>query len=176
MSNLNVKLINNMKSSFKNLFKPNQWGLVRVIRDIENYVDWIKTIDKEKVLPKSKFNNFKLQHNWFYTVYTILSLEDTDYALPEEVKKIKVLEMTNPLNLYFDEELGFAECLVPEIFNFFDEKNQQTLSYMIAYRFAFNKLSITWLVKWFVILSTIVFIGIKFDWFSKLYACLMGLI
>ena len=154
----------------------NNWALVKVIKDLSNYVDWIKTLKKEESDQKSKYNKWKLQHNYFYTLYAAMSLDDADYALPEHIKKIRVLEMTNNLNIYLDEELGFAECLSPEFFNFYDDKNNPTLTYVVAYRFIFNKLSVWWLIKWGVLCSIMLYCILKFDLFYKFIECLKTLI
>jgi hypothetical protein len=50
-----------------------------------------------------------------------------DNPLPENVKRVKVLESLNPLNRYLDEDLGFAECLTCEFNQFEDDKGNLTL-------------------------------------------------
>ena len=32
----------------KNFLNPNNWGIVKVYRDFENYADWIRTIKREE--------------------------------------------------------------------------------------------------------------------------------
>jgi hypothetical protein len=143
-----------------NFLKPRNWGVVKVFRDIENYADWIKTIKREQKNPKSKFNQFKLNRNYFYNVYTIVSLDDADADAPDAVKKVKVAEQLNGIHRYLDEELGFAECLVPEFNQFQDDRGNPTLSYLIMYRFAFNKLSLQWLLRWLFLIGVAATIAI----------------
>jgi hypothetical protein len=157
-----------------NKLKPSNWGLIKVIRDLNNYSDWIKTVKKEAANKNSKYNKWSLQHNSFYTLYAIMSLDEADYALPENIKRLRVLEMTTNLNKYLDEDLGFAECLTPEFLNFHDENNKPTLSYIVAYRFSFNKLSLWWLIKWSVLISVLIYCLIKYDLISKLYGWLIS--
>jgi hypothetical protein len=136
-----------------NLFKPVSWGLYKVYKDIKNYLDFVKTIKKEKANRDSKFNNWKLKTSYFYSIYFTYDLDETEENLPDNIKRLRIVESLAPLHIYLDEELGFAECLVPEINQFFNDKDEPTLTYLVMYRFAFNKLSINWLIKWFALVS-----------------------
>lgn len=142
-----------------NIFKVKSWGLYKACVDLKNYVDFIKTMKKERNDVNSKFNKWNLKLNYFYNIYFTYDMDDTEANLPENVKKLRLVESLAPLHLYLDEDLGFAECLVPEINQFYNDKNEATLTYLIIYRFAFNKLSIGWLVKWSVIISLLISAG-----------------
>jgi len=142
------------------LLKPNTWS---VWRDIENYRDFIKIIKREKKDPSSKFNKWKLNHNYFYTVYFTLDIDESEEQLPEKIKRLRMVESLAPLHRYLDEELGFAECLTPEFNQFYDNKGNPTLTYLIAYRFVFNKLSFWWVVKKSLIIILIIFLFAKFN-------------
>lgn len=159
-----------------NWLKPKNWGIVKVYRDIENFNDWRKTIIKEESDPKSKFNKWKLQRTKLYDLYTIIALSEEDAALPEVVQRTKVVESLDPLHKYLDEDLGFAECLNCEFNQFQDDKGQLILSYLIVYRFRFEKLSLRWLIKSLIILGIIMYVVTKFDLLSKAYAWLSTLI
>lgn len=159
-----------------NWLKPKNWGIVKVYRDIENFNDWRKTINKEESNLKSKFNVWKLQRTKLYDIYTIVTLDDADLQLPEVVQRTKVLESLNPLHRYLDEDLGFAECLNCEFNQFQDDKGNLTLSYLIVYRFNFKKFSIKWIIKSLIILGVITYVILKFDLLSKLYTWVSTLI
>jgi hypothetical protein len=141
------------------LFKPSTWGVVKVYRDIENYRDWIRVIKSEAVNPNSKFNAWNLSHNFFYTLYFTHVIDETEAQLPERIMRLRMIEAMAPLHRYLDEELGFAGNLVPEFNQFYDEEGVPTLTYLVAYRFAFNKLSFYWVVKfllkWAVVITAI---------------------
>jgi len=158
------------------LFKVNTWGISKVRRDIVNYSDWISTIKKEKRNPKSKFNYWKLSHNAFYTLYFTLDIAEEENQLPEDIKKLRILESLGALNRYLDEELGFAECLVPEFNQFIDDENNPTLTYLIAYRFAFNKLSLRWCIKWALIITILGLIISHFNLISLIVGWIISLI
>jgi hypothetical protein len=143
-------------------FKPKNWGIVKVYRDFENFADWKRTIRREQSNPNSKFNKWKLSRTKLYDVYLIISLDESDVPLPEELKRVKVIESLNPLNRYLDEELGFAECLSCEFNQFEDKEGNATLSYLIVYRFIFNKFSIKWLLKFLVINTVLLFVIFHF--------------
>jgi len=145
------------------LFKPKTWGLFRVIRDLRNYFDFIRTIKKEKYNSKSKYNKWKLNHNAFYTIFFTIDIEESEKALPEQVMKLRMIESLAPLHRYLDEELGFAECLTPEFNQFYDEEGNPTLTYLITYRFSFNKLSFWWVVRWALIIPTIIILFTKLN-------------
>ena len=123
------------------LFKPKTWGIIRVYRDIVNYIDYINIIKREREDPYSKFNKWKLSHNGFYTIFATVDIDENEAQLPQKVMRLRMIESLAPLHRYLDEELGFAECLIPEFNQFFDEENNPTLTYLISYRFGFNKLS-----------------------------------
>ena len=148
--------------------KFRNWEIVKVYRDFENFNDWKKTIKREKANPKSLFNRWKLQHTKLYDVFVVISLEDADAQLPEDVQRTKVIEMLNPLHRYLDDDLKFAECLDCEFNQYVDDKGVNTLSYLIVYKFHWVKFSIKWLLKFLIINGTLLFVILKFDLINKL--------
>jgi hypothetical protein len=148
-----------MKLKFKKWY---QWNPYLAYKDIVNYIDWIKTIRKEKKNPNSKFNSYKLNHNFFYTLYIQVSLEDGDDQLPDIMQKQKVIEFLTPIHKYLDEDLGFAEYIVPE-FNQFYVDGKPTLTYGVLYIFAFNKLSFKYILKYVFYLAVLLFILLKHE-------------
>ena len=158
------------KSKILNWFKPRNWGWVKVWRDFENYLDWVRTIKKEKANPLSLYNKWKLEHTKLYDVYVIVSLEDADSILPEALQRVKVIEQLNPLNKYLD-ELLFAECLDVEFNQFEDENSKLTLTYLIVYSFRWNKFNLKWLLKFIIITSVLLYLILHFNiipWVIKL--------
>lgn len=143
--------------------KPRNWGIVKVYRDFENFADWKKIIRKEQNNPNSKFNKWKLSRTKLYDIYLSISLDEADAVLPEALQRIKLMESLNPVHKYLDEELGFSECLNIEFNQYTDEATKKpTLTYLIVYRFNFNKFSIKWAVKTIVILGVLIFVTLKF--------------
>ena len=131
------------------LFKPRTWGISRVWSDIANYRDWIRVIKREKKNINSPFNKWKIEHNPFYTIHFTMDVKEEELQLPETVMKLRLVESLAPLHRYLDEELGFAECLTPEFNQYVDaETGEPSLTYLISYRFSFNKLSFWWVVRW----------------------------
>ena len=158
------------RSGFR-LFKPHTWGIVKVYRDFENYNDWKKTIKAEESNLSSKYNKWKLNRNSFYNVYFTMDIDETEAQLPEQIKRLRLMETLAPLHLYLDEELGFAECLTPEFNQFYDDEGNPTLTYLIAYRFSFNKFSISWLIKFLLklgVLITAIVLFFKYNIFEWL--------
>jgi hypothetical protein len=147
-----------------NIFKYPLW-----IRDILNYIDWIKTIDKEKENPSSKWYKFHMKHNYFYTIYFQLALPEEDKALPDKIKRLRVVELLGPVHRYLDEDLQFAEYIIPEFNQFYDENNEPTLMYGIVYRFAFKKLSGTWFLTRTLGLSALIWLFVKYPIISWIY-------
>jgi len=136
------------------------FGLFLVIRDFQNYRDWIRIIKREIANPLSKFNKFGLNYNFFYNLYVPVSLDDGDKDLPDKIKRLRLVESLAPIHRYLDEDLGFSEYIVPEFNQFYDDENKPTLTYGVVYKFAFKKFSIQWLIKWIIILSILLFIFI----------------
>lgn len=146
----------------KNFLNPNNWGLVKVYRDFDNYRDWIRTIKREEKEPKSKYHQFGFKRNYFYNIYLTVSLDEVDLQTTEIVQRLKIVELLNPVHRYLDDELGFAECITPEFNQFMDDKGNKTLTYLIMYRFSFNKFSLNWVIRWIVILGIAAFLAAKF--------------
>lgn len=127
---------------------------LEVIRDIKNYRSWIRTIKEERSRANSKFHLYGLNHNYFYVLYVPITLAPEDVALPDNIKRLRVIENLTPIHEYLDNDLGFADYIVPEFNQFYDEDGEPTLTYGIVYKFAFKKLSLSW------IFSRALFIGI----------------
>jgi len=166
----------NKKTTMFNWLKPSRWGIIRVYRDFENFADWRRVIREEEAKPLSKYNMWKIERTKLFDLYTIVTLDEADNQLPEAAKRTKVIETLNPLHRYLDDDLGFAECLNCEFNQFEDDEGKPTLSYLIVYRFRFDKFSIKWVLKSLIILGVLTFIVIKFDLVSKLSVWLSSLI
>ncbi len=156
-------------------FRPKRWAIYMVIKDIVNYKAWRKTIKRENDNPKSLWHRFGMKHNYFYTVYFPLTLPEEDRALPDNIKRMRVVESLAPVHRYIDEDLEFAEYIVPEFNQFYDEENQPTLTYGIVYRFAFKRLSLAWAISRTLITGGLLFAFIKWpiittvaDWIGQL--------
>jgi hypothetical protein len=146
------------------ILKPRTWGLVRVWRDIDNYRDFIRIIKKERDNPRSKYSKWKLNHNAFYTIFFTHDIEESELGLPTHIMRLRMLESMAPLHRYLDEELGFAESLTPEFNQFIDDETQEpTLTYLITYRYSFDKLSLWWVLRWSLIIPTVAIILSKLN-------------
>jgi len=149
-----------MKKKIINFFNFPIFG---IIKDIKNYRAWIKTINQERSDPNSKFNKYNLDHNYFYILYTVISLPDEDKVLPDNIKRLRVLEMLKPIHQYLDEDLGFADYITPEFNLFYDEENNQTLTYGIIYNFSFKTLSIKWFITRSIFWALMIWLFFKYD-------------
>lgn len=118
--------------------------ILEVIRDIKNYRSWVKTIKEERSRASSKFHQYDLNHNYFYVLYVPITLPQEDSALPDHIKRLRIIETLTPIHQYLDIDLGFADYIVPEFNQFYDDEGEPTLTYGIVYRFAFKKLSLSW--------------------------------
>ena len=125
-------------------FRP---SFLEVIKDIKNYILWIRTIKEERSNARSKYNQFGIKHNYFFVLYLPWTLPQEDAALPDDIKRFRLMEALNPVHRYLDYELGFSDYIIPEFNQFFDDEGNPTLTYGIIYRFAFKKLSIGWVIK-----------------------------
>lgn len=136
--------------------------LIEVIRDIRSYRKWINAIREERANPNSKFNKFELNANYFYVLYLPITLPQEDAALPDNIKRLRVVENLAPIHQYLDNDLGFADYIVPEFNQFYDDDNNPTLTYGIVYRFAFKKLSLKWVLSRTLFLAAAIFTLFKF--------------
>lgn len=140
-------------------------GIKGVWNDLVNYYDWIETIKKEKRDPKSIFNEFKLGNDWFWNIFVILTLPGEDSNLPDQIKRLRVTESLRPINKYFGEDLSFSEYLIPD-FNQVYHDDEPTLSYMIIYRFVFQKLTWFWLISRSIFFGAVIFALSKVPWIN----------
>jgi hypothetical protein len=154
--------MNKKLSKLSRIFNPFNWSIWIVIKDIQNYREWMKTIDKEKANPNSLWNKFKMNHNYFYTIYFPISLPPEDKALPDNIKRLRIVETLAPVHRYLDEDLQFAEYIIPEFNQFYDEETQPTLLYGIVYRFAFKRLSLGWVIKMILIYGGLIWLLCKY--------------
>ena len=150
-------------------------GFKSAWKDIQNYKEWVNVIKREHSNPDSPYNKFGFSHNYTYMIYLVITLAQDEGQLPDNIKKVKVIESLAPVNRYLDEELNFAEYLVPEFNQVFDEDNEPTLSYVIAYRFAFKTLGIWWSIKRLVLLTGLVWAGLEIYW-TELFGWIFSLI
>jgi hypothetical protein len=146
-----------------------------VIRDIQNYRSWIKTIQEEAYNTNSKFNKFGLDFNFFYVLYVSVSLPQEDAVLPENIKRLRLMEILTPLHQYLDNDLGFAGSIVPEFNQFYDDEGNPTLVYGIIYRFAFDTLSLKWVLTRVLFIGALIFALIKWPILSWLFNTIKGL-
>jgi len=149
------------KSNFKNR-KKFTLPIFEVIKDLYSYKKWIKVIKEERNNPNSKFNKFGLNANYFYILYVPISLPQEDSQLPDSIKRLRVVEMLAPIHQYLDNDLGFADYIIPEFNQFYDDNNNPTLTYGIVYRFAFKRLSIKWVITRLLFIIALIFLLYKF--------------
>ena len=167
-----------MNKRRRNKINPPLWTripFVKVWRDIESYRSWIRTIKEEASNPLSKFNKYKLDHNYFYVLYFPVSLPETDYNLPENIKRLRLMEILAPVHQYLDEELGFAGNIVPEFNQFFDDEDNPTLTYGVIYRFAFDRLNLQYVITRSIFLGILIWIISKYDLLHHLVTAIKGL-
>ena len=144
-------------------------------RDISNYNNWIQTIKREKRNPNSLFNKYNIDNNYFYNIYLIVTLPEEDYVLPDNIKRLRLVETLAPIHRYIDTELGFAEYIVPEFNQVYDDENKPTLSYVVVYRFAFKKLSVKYIISRIFYLIIFYFLITKIPWI-KIFSWISSLI
>ncbi len=149
--------------------------ILGVIRDIQNYRSWIKTIQAEAYEPDSKFNKFGLDFNFFYVLYVPVSLPQEDAVLPENIKRLRLMEILAPLHQYLDSDLGFAGSIVPEFNQFYDDEGNPTLVYGVIYRFAFDTLSLKWVFTRTLFTGALIFALVRWPILSWLFEIIKGL-
>ena len=148
--------------------------IIGVIRDFIAYRKWVKTIQQERDNPRSKFNQYNLSHNYFYILYVTVTLPQEDAALPDNIKRLRLVESLTPVHQYLDSDLGFADYIVPGFGQFYDEDNEPTLSYGITYRFAFKKFSLRWVVTRTLFTGALIFTLVKWPILSTLWGWIFG--
>jgi len=139
------------------IFKPSTWQIVKVYKDISAFRNYIKIIKSEFSNKKSNINKWNIKRNMFYTLYFTMDIDEVEEQLPENIKRVRLLETLAPLHRYLDEELGLAGYLAPEFNQFYNSEGKPTLTYLIMYRYTFDTISFKLFLKWaFYIIITIV--------------------
>lgn len=155
------------KKSFK------QRSLYLVYKDLLNYYKFIKIIKSEENDKASTYNKLGLNRNKLFNIYIYRYMEDGDEQLPKLAQRHKLIESLNSINSYLDLELGYGEYLVPEFNQFFDDDEKPTLTYLVMYRFMFQRLTFGWALKVLGGIGLLTFLLINYihypiEWIQKL--------
>jgi len=163
-----------MKKTKKHKKQRKGLALVGVIKDFKAYNKWIKTIQEERSNPNSKFIQYKLSHNFFYILYVTVTLPPEDSALPDDIRRLRLIESLTPVHQYLDNDLGFADYIIPEFNQFYDEEGEPTLSYGIVYRFGFKRFSLKWVITRTLMVGILAFILLKWPILSTVWGWIFG--
>jgi hypothetical protein len=129
----------------------------KAIIDISNYFFLRKTIRQNR--EGIEWNKYKLRVDWLNRIYTVVNLPpEVIYSpdSPEEIRPAYVLEESRPINEYLT-RLNLQEILIPEI-----KPIPNSISYLIIYSPAFQKLSIKWLLWRIFLILVIIWSQYKF--------------
>ncbi|MFW6310798.1 MAG: hypothetical protein ACOC1K_01030 [Nanoarchaeota archaeon] len=161
----------------KKIKKRNKKGIpiIKVIQDIIAYRKWIKTINNEAANPKSLYNKYEIKSNLFYNIYVGVTLPDEDKVLPDNIKRLRVVESLAPVHRYIDSDLGFADFIVPEFNQVYTDEGAPTLTYIVLYRFSFKRLNISFIISRILFWATIVILYFNINW-EQLYTWITNLI
>ena len=133
----------------------------RVITDIGNYFFVRRTIKNN--MNSIEWNKFKLRADWIGRIYTVVNLPpEVIYSpdTPEEIRPAYVIEESKPLNEYLT-GLGLSEVILPEI-----TPIPKSISYLITYTPAFQRLSLRWIFYRICLILVISYLQYKFGFLS----------
>lgn len=133
----------------------------RVIIDIGNYFFVRRTIKNN--MNSIEWNKFKLRVDWIGRIYTVVNLPpEVIYSpdTPEEIRPAYVIEESKPLNEYLT-RLGLSEVILPEI-----TPIPKSISYLITYTPAFQRLSLRWIFYRICLILVISYLQYKFGFLS----------
>ena len=133
----------------------------RVIIDIGNYFFVRRTIKNN--MNSIEWNKFKLRADWIGRIYTVVNLPpEVIYSpdTPEEIRPAYVIEESKPLNEYLT-RLGLSEVILPEI-----TPIPKSISYLITYTPAFQRLSLRWIFYRICLILVISYLQYKFGFLS----------
>jgi len=133
----------------------------RVITDIRNYFFVRRTIKNN--MNSIEWNKFKLRVDWIGRIYTVVNLPpEVIYSpdTPEEIRPAYVIEESKPLNEYLT-RLGLSEVILPEI-----TPIPKSISYLITYTPAFQRLSLRWIFYRICLILVISYLQYKFGFLS----------
>ena len=133
----------------------------RVITDIGNYFFVRRTIKNN--MNSIEWNKFKLRVDWIGRIYTVVNLPpEVIYSpdTPEEIRPAYVIEESKPLNEYLT-RLGLSEVILPEI-----TPIPKSISYLITYTPAFQRLSLRWIFYRICLILVISYLQYKFGFLS----------
>ena len=58
----------------------------------------MRVIDEEINNPNSKFNKYKLERSYFYIIYLSTSLPEEDALLPDNIKRLRLMQILEPVH------------------------------------------------------------------------------
>ena len=110
-----------------------------------------------------EWDKFKLRVDWVGRIYTVINLPpEVIYSpdSPEEIRPAYILEESRPLNEYLT-KLGLQEVIIPEI-----TPIPKSVSYLITYTPAFQRLSFRWIFYRIGLIILITYLQYKFGLLS----------
>lgn len=143
--------------------------IFKAIKDLRNYRYIIKTV--KKLETTEEWKTFKLRHDWFYRIYTVINIEPEAYEIKDErVEQTLFLDQFRKISeLLMMNNLG--EIMVPGY-----EKIPDSISYLLVYDPSFQVLSFKYIFSRFLFFLIFLFliVNINFVPFLKMMYRLFG--
>ncbi len=122
------------------------------ILDIANWLYFRRVIKRHKDTPA--FKAYNLRVNTIGEVYTVVHLQDEDLGEPDEILKLRYLDVAKPYHLYIsslDIQFEYGRMVVPDVYSIPDDPtgllliwspNLQLMSVRNTLLFAFYNLAV----------------------------------
>ena len=139
----------------------------KVLKEISLYREYLKIIKRESI-DSPEWARLRLRKDWIGRIYTVfnLPLEVTKSPdFPKVSRPAFVFDQIKPINDYLT-KLNLQELISPLI-KPIDGTDEE--SFLVLYYFMFRQISILWILRFFVEISAIVFIFLKWDWIISLF-------
>lgn len=147
--------------------------IIRVIKELNNYRFFRRSIRKASI-ESPKWSKLKLRRDWFDRIYTVINLPPTITNSPEfpaEGRPSYVMEELDPINKYLSEDLQLQELITVRMEPI---KEVNGDSFLVVYFYLFRELTILWIIRNLLIVSSCVIAWIKWEYINSLYHSLLN--
>lgn len=131
--------------------------MFKAFKELNNYLFLIKTIRKNR--KTEAWKKLNIRHDKLFRIYTVVNLPIEVVDSDNLYHGMWVIEYLKPLNDYLM-QLNLAEIISVNTTQI-DKEN-----YLAVYKPIFNDFGFWWLVKWSAVITAIVGLQNKYDWFQ----------
>lgn len=140
--------------------------IFRVFRELLNYF-FIKRVIKHNS-KSEKWNELKLRHGWFGTIYTVINLPPEVFESEEPYHRVFVLEKIKPISDYFA-SLNLLEIVtvrlekIDKLPGVDMKEDEQICAFLVRFIPLYRDLTWSWIIKWSFLIGVFTWLQLKYS-------------